>query len=244
MNLCTSHKKRKSQCQVVAIVPIHQRDADLYLNQLFKEFDRLDWDVVWHINNMDKETTSKIIDHPRTLGYSLSLDGVFVDSDRNAAVEIAQSSGAPWISPHDADETLEPCAPTMLQDMLKRKHHYVVRWYNIWEVKEDGTLMIRVDGAFMGYKARFYPVNPWKYEYRGVASLYPVGNNWCPREDSWLRILHWGFSTPESRQWHYNRWDGKVSSNYWKMLVLPEFHAQCQLKAFDPNVSHHEFVTT
>lgn len=239
----TANFLRKSNKQVVAVIPIHQRDADLYLDQLMAEITRLDWDATWHLNGLAPEVVVRIANWPRTVGYSLARSNdPFVDIDRNYALKMAMESGAPWISPHDADETLEPNAPEILKELLKTPAHIVTKWYNIWKVDSEG-LHIRMDGQFFGYKARFYHTGGYKYCYRmNSASVYPdKGYDWPPRVDSGLRILHWGFSTPESRLWHFNRWDGKINSSYWKGLVDPVMALQCSLQVFDPNLTHDEF---
>jgi hypothetical protein len=243
--------KRKSDKQVVAIVPIHLRDAELFLDQLLADLTRLNFDIAWHINGMSlkHQLSQQITEHPNTVGYSYPEDShkPFIDQDRNIAVEIAQNSGAPWICPHDADETLEPRALELLPDILKVQHngelwHWIVQWYNVWDVK-DGVPIIRMDQPFIGYKARFYPTKDHKWFYKhGTASLYERAGYWGHRGDSGLRILHWGFQNVESRQWHYKRWNGTNGSQYWSGLVSEL--DKVILKPFDPSVTHEAFVST
>jgi hypothetical protein len=237
--------KRKSNEQVVAITPIHKRDADLFLDQLMTDFDRLNFDVVWHINGIEVngDQFQRIADWGRTVGYTYQddINCPFIDQDRNRAVQMALGLGSPWISPHDADETLEPNAPALLQEILKTDWHWVVQWYNVWDVK-DGVPIIRVDNGYIGYKARFYPTKDHQWYYQvGTASLRERNGHWGHRGDSGLRILHWGFQNEESRQWHFKRWDGTNGSHYW--LGLVNELDKVQLKPFDPNVPHEVFVT-
>lgn len=243
--------KHTSNKQVVAIVPIHLRDATLFLDQLLADFTRLGFDVAWHINGikLSDPHAQRIIEYPGTVGYSYQDDlrVPFIDQDRNHAVNLAEKSGAPWISPHDADETLEPRALDLLTEMLKVQEngelwHWVVQWYNVWDIK-GGVPIIRVDQPFIGYKARFYPTEGHKWHYKvGTASLHERSGHWGHRGNSGLRILHWGFQNAESRQWHFDRWNGTNGSTYWSGLITDL--DKVLLKPFDPNISHEEFVTT
>jgi hypothetical protein len=238
--------KHKSNGRVTAITPIHPRDAGLYLDQLLADYERLGFDCAWHVNGMTEADPlfQRIRDWPGTVGWTWQDDlrRPFVDQDRNGAVELALRAGSPWISPHDADETLEPRAPDLLDEMLSKPRHWIVQWYNVWDIK-GGVPIIRVDQPFIGYKARFYPTEGHKWHYKvGTASLHERSGHWGHRGDSGLRILHWGFQNAESRQWHFDRWNGTNGSTYWSGLITDL--DKVLLKPFDPNISHEEFVTT
>lgn len=254
-----SIKLRQIQSPIVAVVPIHGGDATRFSSQLMSEFTRLGWDVVWHINNMGDETAQQFIDYPGTLGYSFAVDrkALFIDDHRQAAVEMAQTSGAEWLVLHDADETLEPAATEMLKDILQTKVEdqrpmVVCHWYNIWRVDGDGTIWVRVDPPFIGYRKRFHPVGPYFFRCKsGIASLVVCGDRktFPPILRTDLRILHWGFSSKELRQAHYDYWmsrrvkrAGGPSSQYWNILVLPQFLERIELRQFDPGQTHIEFL--
>ena len=233
----------RARCKVVAVVPIHQIDASLFLDQLFQEFKRLDWEVVWHINHVsDTKLIQRIIEYPRTIGYTLSTQDSrpFLECDRRDAWDIAQQSGASWLVNHDADETWEPAARQILPMLMSDRCLHLVRWYNIWEKKDDGTLLIRADPPFVGYRPRLYPIGPWRFEYRPVAQSTPYAIGKCPAiKQSNLRVLHWGFSTPELRQWHYAFWHHRYShSNFWRGMT----QTVPALREFDPNVGHQEWM--
>ena len=236
---------RKAKSPVVAIIPVHERDAVHHSARLMENLEELNFDVVWHFNGMKKGTRliNGLINWPNTLGYTIEpiISKRFVDHDRNGAVHIAMDSGAKWITPHDADETLESRAAWFLADILKEPKHWVVQWYNVWSIDSDGAPIIRIDPPYIGYKARFYPVDGHSYLYRaGTASLREASNKWPPRGDSGLRILHWGFCRPEHRQWHYERWNGTNGSNYWEGLVKDL--DKVKLKRFDSDIPHEEFI--
>lgn len=243
---------RRAKCQVVAITAIHDDDA-MWIDQLLAEYDRLDWEVAWHFNNLSKESCDRLASYSRTIGFSQAAKNSppFVDYHHTYPLEIAQTSGAPWVCVHNADETFEPNAPAMLTKLLKYRNLYIVPWYNIWEVRPDGTLMIRIDGPFIGHKSKFYPIGPWECEFRGpMASMYVKGPDRQGPPAVWtgLRLMHWGFSTPELRERHFAQWNGttrtgKITySNYWEGIVNSESLAKVILQPFDPNRTHEQFI--
>jgi len=235
---------RKARSDVVAVTPIYKRDADLWLDQLLAEFERLDWEVVWHINGIkDKDCIERIVDFPRTIGWSMPVDleTVFVDWHRNYAWQLAERAGARWIAPTDADEVYEPKAAELIPALLnKRRCLYMLPWYQVWRVGADGSLWIRVDKPFVGIRARLYPVGPWAYTYKAnSASAYSKGPQ-LPIVKTDARILHYGFCTPELRKSHYDRWHGKVPGGWWEMVMQSD--ERLELKKFDSSVGHYEWT--
>ena len=234
---------RKAKSAIVAVVPIHGADVDLWLEQLFTEFDRLDWEVVWHINDMpNPEHSQRIISYSRTIGYSIATNPSvpFIDEDRNYAWKIAEESGAPWISLHDSDETYEPQASELLFPLLEQRCIHVMPWCNVWKIDEEGRVWIRVDKPFLGRRPRLYPIGPWKYTFRSTtASPYATSNRWPAIHETGVRILHWGFSNQELRERHYKRWHGKVNSGWWEMVMTLD--DKLRLKQFDPTITHAEW---
>lgn len=257
-NYVKMHPLRKARKPVVAVTTIHDPDA-VWIDQLLAEYDRLGWDVAWHFNNLSTVHRDRLARFPGTLGYSLAEPSPhpYTDYDYSWPLLLAQDAGAEWVCVHNPDETLEPRAPEMLAGMLVRPAIYICRWYNVWEVLPDGRLRIRADKPFIGHKSRFYPVKKeWQVEMRrGVSSPYYVGerqtlgNNGKFPPAVWadLRIIHWGFSTPELRQRHWQQWKGtpltgKVCSPYWDSLIDPAVLAKAEFKVFDPEQTHEQFV--
>ncbi len=234
---------RKAKSEIVAVTPIHDAAADLWLDQLLAEFEWLDWEVVWHIDRLsNQEHLERIVNYSRTIGYSTPIGPPtpFVDCDRNYAWQIAEQAGASWISLHDSDETYEPKASELTPRLLKRRCLYQMPWYNIWKVDSDRGLWIRVDKPFVGIRPRLYPIGPWTCDFKSTtASAYPHGPPLDVVETD-IRILHWGFSTPELRRSHYERWHGKVNSGWWAGIVGTD--DRLQTKQFDPNVNHQEWI--
>ena len=237
---------RKAQRQMVAVIPIHQRDADLWLDQLLAEMERLDWDVAWHLDRLNAETRERIHNWRGTIGYTIGSDsGGFRENHREGALQIAQNSGAEWFINHDADETFEPNAPALIAALLAERKLYMLRWYNVWEVR-DGVPMIRVDGSFIRTRYRLHPIGPWRYAYNDPNTATPAAlrDDYPPLVQTGVRILHWGFSTPEQRQWHYDFWHGRVlhggkPAGFWAMVMEP---TEPRLRAFDPSLTHEQWM--
>lgn len=237
---------------MVAVTSIHEPDM-IFAKQLIAEYDRLDWEVIWHFNNISDKSALSLANHRRTLGYTYTGKNPqpYKDYDYVYALDMAAALGAKWTCVHNADETLEPAAPSMLEEMLQHRKTYIVRWYNIWEKLPDGRLVIRTDAFFVGHKTRFFPLGPWvPYMKGGVSTPYVRHPGGGPEpEVEWrdLRIMHWGFSTPELRRRHYEQWGGtnqtaKVNSDYWEATVKPGWLARAKFQIFDPSQTHKEFM--
>lgn len=227
------------------MVPIHEADAVMFLDRLLPNLAELDWGVVWHFDKVSLDSRERMLGFSGTIGFTEEVDGEeFRDIHRQAAWDVAASSGAAWIVPHDADETWEPKTNEILQnkELLSVRNLYWAWWYNVWGFDSNGVPLIRtLPKVFVGYRPRFYPTHKYQYAYRrGTALPYCVSRNKPTKVASGLRILHYGFSTPELRQRHLLRWKGIINSGFWDMTVNPDL--PITLRPFDPDKTHEEWI--
>jgi len=240
------HFRRDKKFKVIAVTPIHEPDARRFLPQLLSEFLRLDWGVVWHINNIwNPDLLDQIQGFRNTVGWTETNQTNYRKSDGWRALELAQLAEPEWVVPHDADETWEPNAPKLLEKLLNHRALYVVPWYNIW-AQTDGELLIRMDKPYLGVRPRLYPVGPWRWEYRNTLTASPYccqcNNSLQTLSTGSVRVLHWGFSTQDLREYHHALWNNNKAedSDYWSwMMEKPPL-----LKPFDPDCIHENFHHT
>lgn len=230
--------------KVVAVTPIWDQDADLFLDQLTQEFDRLGWEVIWHFNHIGDRNTQRCLEYPGTVGYTRQSgpSTPFYDRDRQLGVNLAEKLGAEWVVLHDADETWEPGLKEALPGMLDNPQIYGFHWYNVWGRDEDGTPLIRIDPPFVGWRKRFHPLgHGCKLQFRGRRTATPhlIGRSF-PHPNTDLRILHWGFCLPWLRESHYQMWSKRIGSNFWACTIDP--NREPVLKRWDPKIPHQDFI--
>jgi hypothetical protein len=237
--------------QVTACIPVCQPDADRWLTQLLDNLSQFPLGVSWYCDNLDHDTLGRIYDHPQTVGYAdYQGPDPYSERCRNHPYWIARDCGARWMLRMDADETL------VSHDWPMAEYHmaqtplqvYKYRWYNVWQHALPQPL-IRVDPPFRpqdNYRVVLHPLQGfgWDWKRPAVASAY------CDREvkevQTDLRILHWGFSTPELRRFHKDRWDKLYAlggrPNPYGMWNAACAEGSAWMHPWLPGVSHYDWV--
>lgn len=209
--------------RIGAAICICEEDS-VYVDGLLSELERMRVDVAWLANNCKLETVDKLRAFPRTVSVT-NFSGSFHNCLRNYPFE-ALENGYDWIIQWDADEIWEPKAPRKLRNILKNQQMIQVRMAHVWE--QNGEKFITLD---MGdEKDRIYNTQyKWRYLQRVVAGPTNFDEDLRPsKADIW--IIHDGYSTPEKRQFHKERWNrlhgqsvGRNPYGHWNRITDHDF---------------------
>lgn len=250
---------RKAGGPIVAVTPVCEEDA-CWLPQFMREAESINVEVAWFLDNVSDSTERTIRDWSRTIGFALLKDnGVkFSEVFRTFPTNIAVESGASHFMPWDIDETYGP----EVKDLLR----HIVEWepkppnkiwtfhkYEVWQDSYPFPL-IRCDepfSPFYGYRHKLYPCRPpgggeWRYAFHtnGPIRYLPNGERTeLQYEKTDGRVIHWGFSTPELRGMHCDRWNRLYEQNpygTWQ-AAIDEDRKPWLLPLF-PWMSHFEFT--
>ena len=247
-----THTRRSRR--VCACIPICQPDADRWLYQLLANLDQLHHvlSVAWYGDNINQDTFDRLADFPGTAGVArYQGPEQFDERRRNYPYQIAVNAGAEWMLRMDSDETLVPTEWPMVEyHTAQPPCSYKFRWYNVWQDALPHPL-IRLDPPFRpqdNYRVVLHPLKGygWDWKRPAVASAY------CDREikevQTDLRLLHWGFSTPELRRFHKDRWDKLYAiggrPNPYGMWSAACIEGMAWLHPWRPDLSHEEWVAS
>jgi hypothetical protein len=195
-----------------------------YLDQLLPEIERIGADVAWLANLCSDATIKRLHDFPRTVSVTV-MNVSFHNCLRNYPFE-ALEKDHDWVMQMDADETLEPNAQEKLAFALGKQPMLKMKMAHVWEA--DGKRYLTTD---MGdEKDRLYNTTyKWRYLQKVVAGPTNFDIEVNP-EQSNIWVIHWGYSTPEKRSFHKQRWDrlhgrsvGRNPYGLWSAINDPSF---------------------
>lgn len=222
MTAVAEHLKVKSSSwQVVAAIPVCEPDAVLWLDRLLANLASVGVGVAWFLDNVSDLTFQKVESFPNTIGWGKLDDPSvpFREIHRQHPLNLAVRAGAEWMLRMDVDEELEPNAAVVMAPLLSAKCAWKARWYNVW--RETTPLpLIRFDPPFRpadNYRVCLHPLRDYQWQFRPTAVASAYCNREIATEWSDLRLIHRGFSTPELRRMHKERWDRLYAPNPYGM---------------------------
>lgn len=209
--------------RIAASIPICEEDRE-WLDQLLSEIERMDVDVAWLLNNCSEETITTIKRFRKTVA-TYEYNGSYHNCLRNYPLEALDQLGYDWALQWDSDEIWEPKAPSKLRNVLASNPlapMFQIKMAHLWG---DDQVMT----SFAAERDRIFNLKyKWVYMDKVVAGPTCLTSIKERMADLWM--IHYGYSTPERRLQHKNRWDrnhgksvGKNPYSLWKTISDPLF---------------------
>ncbi len=245
-----SHKemfKERHRFQIVATIPICERDAQLFLPRLLQNLNDLGVGASWYCDNLFQESLREIRESDRTVGMFVENNHRirYSENHRLYPSDIAKESGAEWALRIDADETVMLRDWKVVPELISQgRKQWRGPWYNVWEDISPHPI-IRVDSPLEPDRCSrimLLPLQGVRWTFRHpIASAYSDVD--VPEDRCDIRVIHWGFSTKELRQDHRERWDRLYRPNPYQLWneVCDESKSPV-LFPLDPSLSHAEWI--
>lgn len=213
---------RLNKHRIVVCIPICQVDADRWLTRLLANLSKVPVGVAWYGDQIEADTVERIWEFAQTIGIALQSNKheTYAERCRNYPMEMAVELGAEWMLRMDSDEQIVVEDWPIIEDAIRQEPRaWKLHWYNVW-LESMPLPMIRFDPPFQpahNYRVVLHPLKGYKWEFRpgSVASAYcdkAIEERMCD-----ARLLHYGFSTPDLRKMHKERWDKLYSPNPYGM---------------------------
>lgn len=240
------HGVRRASQPYVVCTPICQEDFDLWVDQFLANVERLGLEVAWYADGLLSSSALWLGAQRSTVGVVTGPPMLELgERVREATMEVARRSGAEWWVRLDSDERLEPNdwdEAVKLMEGVTTPTAFDCPWYNFWNTSSTLVMADQHMSPRFNTRRTLHCMKwgtRWHFPYHRVASAYssaPVEIKPCD-----LRVLHYGFSTPELRAKHKERWDKIYDPNPYGMWdsVLSGGAA---LEAYDPAETHQDFM--